>query len=483
MSEYLNKTIYEIHKDLVSKRVTPLDLVYESIARINNNPCNAYEAKNFNDAIKKAKAIKEVNATNYLCGIPYIAKDNYSTKGIETTASSNILNGYIPLYNATTISRLSRNGAILMAKTTLDELAMGGTGTSGHLGVTTNPYNQEHMVGGSSCGSAAGLALADAFFALGSDTGDSVRKPASHAGLVGFKPTWGLISRYGLLSFACSLDTIGYFTKCVWDSALLTQVMSGFDYHDMSSLKKYKKDYIDVVEKKSTLKKICYFPAILSSCAPYVQKAFFNLVSSLKEQGYVVEEFDFSSTLLDAIYPTYMIISCCEATSNNAMFDGMRYGPSGDESSKTYQEFMTSARTKGFSDLIKRRFVIGSYSLLAENQHDFFQRAQKARRMIVNRLNEMFKSYDYLLLPASPTTPKRIDELSTKWSGKPDFADNHMALANFGGMPSLTVPLGFESDLPFGVNITGRVLEDDKVLALGQEIEDITGLKNLYVGK
>lgn len=483
MDKYLDKTIREIHKALVSRQITPVDLVKESMARIQADDCNAFEAKAFDKALKKAKSIKEVMASRYLEGIPYVAKDNYSTKGIETTASSNILNGYVPLYNATVISRLSKAGAVLMAKTTLDELAMGGTGTTGHLGNTLNPYDHERMVGGSSCGSASALAECDVAFSLGSDTGDSVRKPASHAGLVGFKPTWGLIPRYGLLPFACSMDTVAYFSRCVWDSALLTQTLSGYDYHDMSSVKKVKKDYIDAVETKDTLKKIAYFPAVLNVCKPYVQDKFNTLISSLKSLGYQVDAYDFPIDLLDAIYPTYMIISCSEATANAAMYDGMRYGPSGDQNAKTYQEFMTSARTKGFSDLIKRRFVIGSFSLLAINQHDFFQRAQKARRVIVENLNKMFESYDYLLLPASPAIPKKFTELSTKWSTKPDFADNHLALANFGGMPSLTLPMGLEEGVPFGVNVTGRIFQDEKVLALGEEIEEITGLKNLHVEK
>lgn len=480
-TKYLDKTIREIHIALMNGEVTSLDLVNEAIERINRDDCNSYEAKAFDKAIKKAKSIKKVDALDYLEGIPYLAKDNYSTKGIETTASSNILNGYVPLFDAEVIRRLSRAGAVMVAKTTLDELAMGGTGTSGHKGTTCNPYDHSRMIGGSSCGSAAAVAKGDAPFSLGSDTGDSVRKPASHAGLVGFKPTWGLISRYGLLPFACSMDTVGYFTRCVWDSALITSVLAGHDDKDMSSSRKPKKDYIGAVERKESLKRICYFKTVVDACAPYVQESFYKVLDELKERGYVVENYDFPIDLLDALYPTYMILSCSEATANDAQYDGMRYGPSGDESAKTYQEFMTSARTKGFSDLIKRRFVIGSYSLLAVNQHDLFQRAQKARRVIVNALNKMLESYDYFVLPASPFIPKHLNELSTKWDAKPEFADNHLSLANFGGMPSLTLPMGLEQNVPYGINISGRIFEDDKVLALGEEVEEITGLKNLHI--
>ncbi len=480
MDKYLDKTIKEIHAALVDGKVTPVDLVNEAMARIDKDDCNAYEAKAFDKALAKAKSIKTIDAANFLEGIPYLAKDNYSTKGVETTASSNILNGYVPLFDAEVVRRLSRAGALMVAKTALDELAMGGTGTTGHKGATVNPYDHTRMVGGSSCGSAAAVAKCDVPFALGSDTGDSVRKPASHAGLVGFKPTWGLISRYGLLPFACSMDTVGYFTRCVWDSALITSALVGHDDKDMTSVKKAKKDYVGAVERGEYEKRVCYFPQVVEACQPYVQLAFAHLVSKLKARGFTVDEYAFPQDLLDALYPTYMIISCAESTANDAQYDGMRYGPSGDKDAKTYQEFMTSARTRGFSDLIKRRFVIGSFALLAVNQHDMFQRAQKARRVIVNAMNEMFKGYDYLLLPASPSIPKHLSELSTKWTTKPDFADNHLCLGNFGGMPSLTLPLGLEQGVPFGINATGRVLEDDKVLAFGQVLEDLTGLKNLH---
>lgn len=483
MEKYLNKTIKEIHADLISGRVDPVQLVQEAQERIEKDDCNAYEAKNFKAALSRAKSLHTVEASDYLYGIPYVAKDNYSTKGVETTASSKILEGYIPLFDAEVIRRLNRAGGIMVAKSAMDEFAMGGTGTTGHKGDTLNPWDHTRIVGGSSSGSAVSVARGDVPYALGSDTGDSVRKPASHAGLVGFKPTWGLVSRYGLLPFACSLDTVGWFTRCVWDSALICKTLAGHDPKDMTSLRKAKKDYVGAVERKEAGKKICWFPQVLSVCAPYIGQAFSELVGKLREEGYEVEPYEFPDDLLDAIYPTYMIISCCESTSNDSMYDGMRYGPAGDADAKTYQEFMTSARTRGFSDLIKRRFVIGSYSLLAENQHDMFKRAQKARRVIVNKLTEMFKDYDYLLLPAASRLPTKLEAVSAKWSKNPDFGDNHLALANFGGMPSLTVPMGMEQGVPFGVNITGRIFEDDKVLALGGVVESLTGLSGLCLDK
>ena len=483
MERFLNRTIKEIHAALISGEVTPEQLVAEAGEQIARDRCNAYEAKALKSARRKARQLGEIKASDYLAGIPYLAKDNYSTKGVETTASSRILEGYVPLFDAEVIRRLSRHGALMVAKTTMDELAMGGTGTTGRLGATHNPYDLSRIAGGSSCGSAAAVAAGDVPYALGSDTGDSVRKPAAYTGLVGFKPTWGLVSRYGLLPFACSLDTVGWFTRCVWDSAVLCRALAGRDEKDMTTLQRPKHDYIIDVETRAGGRRACYFPAVIERCSPAVQEAFNRVVEGLRKQGVTVEAYDFDTALLDAIYPTYMVISCCEATSNDAMYDGMRYGPAGSPDSKTYQEFMTSARTRGFCDLIKRRFIIGSYSLLAENQHDMFQRAQRARRVIVEALNRMFEEYDYLVLPAAPTVAPKIDELSYSWSKEPAFADNHLALANLGGMPSLTVPMGFDNGLPLGVNVTGKVLDDGGVLGFGQRIEDVTGLVNLTVGE
>ena len=368
----------------------------------------------------------------------------------------------------------------MVAKTTMDELAMGGTGTTGHKGETLNPYDKERIVGGSSCGSAAALALGISPFALGSDTGDSVRKPASHAGLVGFKPTWGRVSRYGLFPFAPSLDTIAYFTRNVLDSSYILSYLAGHDDNDMSSSFRKKEKYQNYVLEHKVLKKVGYFKAVMDSIVDKdIKDSYTKLLKSLEEKGYEVICYDYPVELLDALYPTYMLISCAEATSNDANLDGIKFGPAADNNPTTWQEYMINCRTKGFSDLIKRRFVIGSFSLLAENQPEFFNRAQKARRLIVNELNKFFDNIDYLVVPASYSIPKKIKELSTAWSTEPDFLDNILSLGNFGGNPSITVPMMKKDGLPIGVNVTGRVFEDGYVFALAKEIEDITGLHDL----
>jgi len=478
--KYMDLTIEELHSLLVKKEVTSEELTLEAIERIKANENNIMEANCFDEALKSAKEIKDVKEDEYFKGIPYLLKDNFSTKGIETTASSDILNGYVPVFDAEVVSRLKNAGAVLLGKTTLDELAMGGTGSTGHKGITTNPYDKTRMIGGSSCGSAAAVAAGVVPFALGSDTGDSVRKPAAYGGLVGFKPSWGRISRFGLFSFATSLDTVGFFTRSVYDSSKLLTLLAGHDTKDMSSSKLTVEDYSNYRSKKKA--RLGYFSQLVEDIKDEtIKKEFYSLLNKLKNNGYEVIDYSFPNELLNAIYPTYMVISCSEATSNNANLDGIRFGP-GVENANDYEDYVHKARTKGFSDMIKRRFVIGSFSLLAENQDELFHRAQKARRAIVNELNKFFTVADGLLLPAAPTLPPLVSSISTGWSHEPDYLENHLALANFSGCPSLTLPLGKEKGLPFAVNITTPIFTEKKLLGIAQDIEDLTGLKGLVKG-
>ena len=482
MTKLRNKSISELHELLVEKKVTPLELVEDCIQGIQEDKCNAFEATNFDKAREEAKKITDIGEDEILKGIPYLAKDNYSTKGVETSASSHILDGYVPLYDATVVSKLHNKGRIQVAHTTRDELAMGGTGTTGRKGNTLNPYDTTRIVGGSSCGSAAALAEGIAPRALGSDTGDSVRKPASHAGLVGFKPTWGRISRYGLFPFAPSMDTVGFFTRNVLDSSYILSALAGHDSKDRSSSYRKKENYPLYVKEHKSLKRIGYFKGVRDSISdPLIKKNYLDLLEKRKKEGYEVEGYDYPLDLLDALYPTYRIISCAEAGSNNANLDGIRFGPKADGDPKTWEEYRTKARTKGFSDLIKRRFVIGSFSLLSANQDERFARAQKARRLIVNERNRFFDSFDYFVTPAAYSLPKHIRELSTGCSTHPDFLDNILTIGNFGGYPSLTLPFRKEEGRPIGRNITGRIFEDGEVLALASDREKLTGRKDLVV--
>lgn len=481
---YLDLPILEIHQALVDKKVTPLELIQEALTRAKANKDNAFELILEDEAIAFAKELIEPEVDNPFWGIPYVAKDNFSTKGIPTTASSNVLDGYKPLFDATVIARLKEKKAVLIGKTTLDELAMGGTGTTGHLGKTYNPYDPTHerMVGGSSCGSAAAVAAGIVPFALGSDTGDSVRKPASYAGLIGVKPTWGRISRYGLFPFAPSLDHVGFFARYTEDAALLLELLSGRDTNDSTSSEKPVEDYLKESKVNLHAPRIAVLEEIVESIHDAkIKDAFLGSLKSLEKQGCVVDHVRFGKDLLESIYATYFVISCAEATSNDANLDGIKFGPF--YGGNTYQEVMANARTKGFSELIKRRFVIGSFCLMSENQHDLFLRAQKNRAKIVERVNEILKDHDFIFVPAAPTVAPKFESSSDKLSDEYLIADNHLALGNFAGLPSITMPLGYEDGLPFGVNFMGRAFEEGKLLSMCQAFEDITGLGGAYYGK
>lgn len=477
---YLDLTIKEMHQALVDKKITPLELTLEAIKRAKEDNNNAFETILVKEAIEIASNLKEPEVDNIFWGIPVGIKDNFSTKGILTTGSSEILRDYVPVFNATVVQKLLDAHAVPIAKTTLDELAMGGTGTTGHKGITYNPYDPSHtrLVGGSSCGSAAMVSNAIVPFALGSDTGDSVRKPASYAGLVGFKPTWGRISRFGLFPFAPSLDHVAYFTRSVEDSALSLSLLAGRDNHDATSSTKPVEDYAKAINNPIKGVKIAVLREVVDSIDDKnILEAFNNTIKELEKQGAVVEYVDFSIKLLESIYPTYMVISCAEATSNNANLDGIKFGPRYE--ADTYTDVMIKARTKGFCELIRRRFIIGSFALMRENQNDLFLRAQKARRLIVNRTNEILSDYDFIYVPAAPSIAPKFSDSSDRLSNNYLIAGNILVLGNFAGLPSLTLPIGKENNMPFGANVMGRAFEEAKVFNVAKAIENIVGLENM----
>ena len=477
---YLDLTIKEIHEALVAKKVTPLELVLESLKRAKEDVNNCFEYICEKEAIEFAKTLGEPEEDNLLWGIPYLLKDNFSTKDIPTTASSNILKNYVPVFDATVVTKLKAKKAILIGKTTLDELAMGGTGTSGHLGITYNPYDEkkERLCGGSSCGSAAGVSSCITPFSIGSDTGDSVRKPASFNGLVGIKPTWGRISRYGLFSFANSLDHVAYFTRSVEDSAIILNALAGRDDRDMTSSYEKVENYVDFLPTKGS--KIAVIKEIIDSVHDefYIKK-FYEFIDNLKAQGYVVDVVSMDEKLLRAVLPVYFVISCAEAGSNNANLDGIKFGVRKDGNS--YDEIMKNSRTEGFGELIKRRFILGSFALFAENKDDLFFRAQKARRLIVDAYNKILSEYDAVLAPAAPSIAPKFTDSSEKLSSNYLIADNHLAIQNFAGLPSLTLPLCFENGMPIGINITTKIFEERKIFSICRDFEEIIGLKNVSI--
>ena len=463
-----------------------MDSIVELREKIDNGSVTSKEL--FNNSLDMAKKYQDeynsfvtitdnyekVDSNSILSGIPYALKDNVSTKGILTTGSSNILSNYVPVYDATIYKKLKEAGAVLVGKTVLDELAIGGTGTTGHTGVVRNPWDKTRQIGGSSAGSAAAVALGIVPFAIGSDTGDSIRKPAAFGGVVGFKPTYGRISRYGLFAFASSLDHLGVFTRNVRDAAIVTDIVKGHDVHDMTSLLDDNKEYSKLLDNDVKGRKLFYLKEALENedNDPEVAKIIDNfneVIDKCKSLGIEVREESIDKNLLRAMYPTYKAISCAEVTSNDANLTGIHFGVRGD--GNTPDEIIMDARTKGFSELIKRRFVLGSYILQKENQEKLFLNACRVRRMIVDRVNELFKEYDGIIMPAAEMIAPKLDFVPDMLSDKFLILGNHMVIGNFGGYPSITIPSGFVDNMPVGINITGRVMEDDVVLNIANKIE------------
>ncbi len=481
---YLSRSITDIHNSILKGEVTPLELVHNAIELAKKDNNNAFEYICEKEALEKVKNLDPKLKDSMFYGVPVVVKDNFSTKDIPTSGSSNILNGYVPIFSSEVVDRLEKAGAIVIAKSTLDELAMGGTGTTGRKGITYNPWDPSHthLIGGSSCGSAAAISAGIVPFAIGSDTGDSVRKPASNAGLVGLKPTWGRISRFGLFPFATSLDHVAYFTRNVLDSALALNMLAGRDDKDASSSFKEVEDYSKDIDKSIKGKKIAVIKEIVESVSDQsIIDAFNHSLEGLREAGAIVEVISIDIKLLKAIYPTYIIISCAEATSNNANLDGIKFGDR--QPGNSFEEVMINTRTKGFSNLIKRRFVIGSYSLLRENADELFIRAQKCRRLIVNAFTNVLKEYDAIYCPASPSVAPLIKNSGNALSDEYLIADNYLAFANMSGMPSITLPIGFKDDLPFGANLTSKIFDEKNLLNIAFNLEKVTGLKDLVAKK
>ena len=468
----VDKSILEIHKALENGTITSAELVNESL-----NKSREVQEK-YNAFVSIIADAKGTDVTDSLVsGIPFGVKDNFSTKDILTTGSSNTLNNYVPIFNATAVGKLLNARAIITNKTVLDEFGLGGTGTTGHTGVVKNPWDITRMCAGSSAGSACAVAAGVYPFALGSDTGDSVRKPAAYCGIVGYKPTYGMISRFGLFPFASSLDTVGVLTRNVEDAAIVTDVMKGKDSHDMTtwdSSNMHLKNALtgDVKGKKIFyIKELCDINNYNNPSKDLVEhlENFHKTLELCKELGIEVSGESIDQKILNAIGSVYVVISCAEATSNLSNLTGIIYGPRSDK--RNINEMMIDYRTKGFSPLIKRRLVIGSYVLQKENQERYFKNAQKLRRLIVNLMKGFFEKYDGLVLPVGCGPAKLLEGSIDKVSREAMALEDHLQIGNFGGFPSITIPNGFVNDLPVGVNITGNCYDDENVLNLAYALE------------
>ena len=477
--KYNRLTIEELHQKLINKEITVEDLIKESkeLEKELQDKCNAF------DYLIDNVEVKEVN-DNMLSGIPYGVKANYSTTGILSTGSSNTLKNYVPFFDATAISNLNKANAIILNKTAMDEFGMGGTGTTARTGIIKNPWDETRMCAGSSSGSAAAVSYGVYPYALGSDTGDSIRKPAAYLGIVGYKPTYGMISRYGLFAFASSLDTCGVLTRSVKDAAIVVDNMKGLDENDMTTWDSSNVHLYDSITGDVKGKKLCYvkeicdienYPNASDELKSHLEN-FKNVINSLRDKGLEIDEVSVDKKLLNTVASVYVVLSCAEATSNMSNLTGIIFGPSGEGSSVTDQ--MKDHRTKGFSPLIKRRFVIGSYVLQKETQDRYFKNAQKVRRLIVDAWKKLFEEYDAVILPVGSGPAKKFDSDNDTLAEGTTILEEHLQIGNFGGFPSITIPDGFVNGLPVGLNITGKNFDDENVLNIAYFIESTMNYKN-----
>ena len=414
-------------------------------------------------------------------GIPIALKDNVCTKGIKTTACSNILANYVPIYNAHIVDKLQQAGAICIAKASMDELAIGGTNLTSNIGPCLNPYDTTRMSGGSSGGSAVLVASGAVDFAIGSDTGDSIRKPASYCGIVGVKPTYGRISRYGIIPYSSSLDHVGYFTRSIEDAAVSLEVLAGRDDRDMTSSYREVEEYSKLLNSDLNGKKIAVFKNVYDGLTNQQTIDIFNdLLKKMEAKGAIIDFVALPDDLCKALLPTYYLIANCEATANHSNLDGLRFGVQ--KEGKDVEEIMINSRTAGFGSLIRKRFVIGSYGLFVENQEKLFRQAQRVRRLIVNEVKDILSKYDCLIAPASNDIAPHLDDNSRdQLSDEYLIVENHMVIGNFTGYPSMTLPMGMIDGCPIGVNLTCMAFEESKMFNLGLAIEEITGLKDMKV--
>ena len=476
--------IEKLHDMLKSGKITSEEIVKESIKKSHEiqEKCNAFVTIMDNASCEKI-------TDDLLSGIPYGIKDNYSTKDILSTGSSNTLKDYVPFFDATAVANLKKHGAVAVNKTALDEFGMGGTGTTAHTGVIRNPWDTRRMCAGSSSGSAAAVAAGVYPYALGSDTGDSIRKPAAFCGIVGYKPTYGMISRYGLFPFASSLDTCGVLTRSVKDAAIVVDAMKGIDKNDQTSWDSSNIHLYASIDGNVKGKKLFYIKEIVdiknypdaSNELKRHLEIFNEALNKLRDIGVSIEEVSFDQELLKAIPSVYVCLSCAEATSNMSNLTGIIFGPRGYGDS--FEKLAKDHRTKGFSPLIKRRFVIGSYILQKENQERYFVNAQRVRRLIVDKMKQLFASYDALILPVSAGVAPYIDGSKDELtSNNTATLEEHLQIGNFGGFPSITIPDGFIDGLPVGINITGNCYEDEKVLNIAYALESTMDYKGMIAG-
>ena len=471
MSKYLNLDIRKIHELLVEKKITPLDLVEEALKEIENNKdLNAFIT--INDKVREeASTLGEVDPDNLFFGIPIAVKDNIITKDIRTTCASHILDNFIPIYDATAIKKLKEAKMLIIGKANMDEFAMGSTSETSYFGAPLNPRDKTRATGGSSGGSAAAVAGGIVPFALGTDTGGSIRQPASYTGIVGMKPTYGRVSRYGLVAFASSLDAIGPMTRTVYENAALLNILVGEDEKDLTSVKKDKEDFTRLIGEKIAGMKIALPKYFISDIVDEeISKRIKEVISLLQKNGAIVDIIDMK--YLDTAVNLYQIIAMAEASSNLARFDGVRYGFRANDVNDV-DTMYAKTRGEGFGEEVKRRIMIGSYILSGENAKIYYDKALKVRDDITKEFNRIFKDYDLII---GPTTTRVAPLLGTsKDDPHKAFMDDVLVIpVNMAGLPGLNVPIGTNSvDMPIGLHIIGKAFDEATIYRLASFIEEV----------
>ena len=464
-------TAVSLGKKIKEKEISvreALDAVFAQIDQTEDR-YHAYVTLDKEGAYKQADAVQEKidkgELTGALAGVPVAIKDNMCTKGLLTTCSSKILENYIPTYTASAVQNLTDAGCVIIGKTNMDEFAMGSTTETSYYGVTRNPHNPDHVPGGSSGGSAAAVALNECFFALGSDTGGSIRQPSAFCGITGMKSTYGTVSRYGLIAYGSSLDQIGPMTKNVTDCAAVLETIASYDKKDSTSMKREEYDFTsalvrDVKGLRIGLPKD-YFGDGLDS---EVKAAIFKAAETFKRMGAIVEEFDLG--LVQYAIPAYYIIASAEASSNLERFDGVKYGYRTKEYGDLHSMYKKT-RSEGFGSEVKRRIMLGSFVLSSGYYDAYYLKALKTKALIKQEFDKAFEKYDIILAPAAPTTAPLLGS-SLQDPIKMYLSDIYTISANLAGIPGLSIPCGKDKKgLPIGMQLLGGCFQEKTLLRAG----------------
>jgi aspartyl-tRNA(Asn)/glutamyl-tRNA(Gln) amidotransferase subunit A len=416
--------------------------------------------------------IREGRYTGPLAGVPVAVKDNICTKGLPTTCASKMLEDFVPAYDAEAVMRMEAEGMILLGKTNMDEFAMGSTTETSYFQITVNPWNKNHVPGGSSGGSCAAVAAGETPLALGSDTGGSIRQPSSYCGVCGLKPTYGRVSRYGLIAFASSLDQIGPVGKTVGDCAALFEMIAGKDEKDSTSSNHPLENGKDLVSGSLRGMRIGIPEELADGIDAEVKKAILDAAQVMKENGAQVETF--SLGLTDYLIPAYYIIACAEASSNLERFDGVKYGHRSKDATELHEMYRKS-RQEGFGAEVKRRILLGSFVLSSGYYDAYYLKALKAKALIKQEFNKAFEQYDCILAPAAPSTAPKVG-ISLSDPLKMYLSDIDTVAVNLCGLPAISVPCGMDSKgLPIGMQVIGDLFQEKKILKAAAAYEALRG--------